>query len=58
MTAEIRAVTVGPEVGSETVVSRGLSADEKIIVDGQLRLLPGSRIAPIDSPSKDDKGQS
>jgi len=58
MTAEIRAVTVGPEVGSETVVSRGLSADEKIIVDGQLRLLPGSRIAPVDTPPKDDKGQS
>jgi hypothetical protein len=53
-------VTVGPEVGSATVVSRGLSADEKIVVDGQLRLLPGSRISPIDSPPKDGKakGQS
>jgi len=47
-TAELRPVTIGPEVGSETVVSRGLSAGENIVVDGQLRLFPGSRIAPMD----------
>lgn len=59
-TAELRQVTVGLEVGTETVVSRGLSAGEQIVVDGQLRLFPGSRIAPIDSASTNGKakGQS
>lgn len=59
-TAELRPVTIGPEVGTETVVSRGLSADESIVVDGQLRLFPGSRIAPMDAAPANGKakGQS
>lgn len=59
-TAELRPVTIGPEVGAETVISRGLTAGESIVVDGQLRLFPGARIAPLDGAQKNAKakGQS
>ncbi|MGD9806391.1 MAG: efflux RND transporter periplasmic adaptor subunit [Hyphomicrobiaceae bacterium] len=59
-TAELRPVTIGPEVGTELVVSRGLSVGESVVIDGQLRLLPGARIAPIDDSPKNgkSKGQS
>lgn len=46
-TAEMRPVTIGPELGDETVVSRGIEAGESAVVDGQLRLFPGSRVAPV-----------
>lgn len=59
-TADLRSVTVGPEVGDETVISRGLDAGESIVVDGQLRLFPGSRLAPVGTPTvgAKAKGQS
>jgi multidrug efflux system membrane fusion protein len=47
-TAEMRPVTIGPETDGETVVSRGLAAGDRIVVDGQLRLFPGARIKPLD----------
>jgi len=57
-TAELRPVTIGPEIGGETVVSRGLSAGDSIVVDGQLRLFPGSRIAPVDDAQTSAKAKS
>lgn len=59
-TAELRQITIGPEIGEETVVSHGLSAGERLVVDGQLRLFPGSRITPLDAQQKNGKakGQS
>ena len=60
MTAELRPVTIGPEVGSDTVISRGLDAGDQIVVDGQLRLFPGAKVAPTDANGKGGKakGQS
>jgi multidrug efflux system membrane fusion protein len=52
MTAALRSVTIGPEIGAETVISRGLDAGEGIVVDGQLRLFPGARVAPIEGAPK------
>jgi multidrug efflux system membrane fusion protein len=43
-TAELRAVTVDQTTGDETVVKDGIKAGETVVTDGQLRLLPGSRI--------------
>ncbi len=43
-TAEMRLVTTGPTAGAETVIEKGLVAGEKVVTDGQLRLVPGSRI--------------
>jgi multidrug efflux system membrane fusion protein len=44
LTVESRPVVVGRSVNSETVVQKGLAADEKVVTDGQLRLYPGARV--------------
>ncbi len=44
LTAEPRPVTVGRTVGSETVIEKGLQAGEKVVTDGQLRLVPGAKV--------------
>lgn len=41
-----RKVTVGPVVGENTVIESGLKADEKVIVSGLLRAIPGQKVDP------------
>lgn len=43
-TVEMRAVTVERTAGQETVLKEGVKPGETIVTDGQLRLVPGSRI--------------
>ena len=43
-TVESRAVTAGRSLDGETVIEKGLAAGEKIVTDGQLRLVPGARV--------------
>ncbi len=43
-TVESRPVVIGQTVNDETVVQKGLNADEKVVTDGQLRLYPGARV--------------
>ena len=43
-TVEMRPVTVARTAGRETVIKEGLRAGETIVLDGQLRLVPGSRV--------------
>jgi multidrug efflux system membrane fusion protein len=40
----MRPVVVARTAGSETVLSEGVKPGETIVTDGQLRLVPGSRI--------------
>jgi multidrug efflux system membrane fusion protein len=42
--AEARPVTVAFEVDGEAVITKGLSAGETVVTDGQLRLAPGTRV--------------
>jgi len=44
-TADLRPVTVARQNGADTVIERGLQPGETVVTDGQLRLVPGSRIA-------------
>jgi multidrug efflux system membrane fusion protein len=44
MTAEMRPVKVDRTVGGETVIAAGVKPGEKVVTDGQLRLVPGSRV--------------
>jgi len=44
-TVEMRKVTVARTAGSETIIQAGVKAGETIVTDGQLRLVPGSRIS-------------
>ncbi|MBI5627510.1 MAG: efflux RND transporter periplasmic adaptor subunit, partial [Candidatus Rokubacteria bacterium] len=44
LTVESRPVKVGRRQGGELVVEEGLAAGERVVTDGQLRLIPGSRV--------------
>ncbi len=44
-TVEMRPVTVARTAGTETVLREGVKPGETIVTDGQLRLVPGSRIS-------------
>ena len=48
--AEVRPVTVDRTLGSETIVSSGLKGGETVIVDGQLRVIPGAVVSPQAAP--------
>jgi multidrug efflux system membrane fusion protein len=43
-TVELRPVTLNRTVGGESVIAKGLNADERVVTDGQLRLTNGSRV--------------
>jgi multidrug efflux system membrane fusion protein len=43
-TVEMRPVEVARTAGRETILTQGVKAGETVVVDGQLRLVPGSRI--------------
>jgi multidrug efflux system membrane fusion protein len=44
-TVEMRPVTVARTAGRETVLREGVKIGETVVTDGQLRLVPGSRIS-------------
>jgi membrane fusion protein, multidrug efflux system len=44
MTVEPRPVSIGMNVGNETVIEKGLGAGEKVVTEGQLRLVPGAKV--------------
>jgi len=44
MTVEARPVTVNRTSDGQTVIDKGLSQGEQIVTDGQLRLVPGSKV--------------
>ena len=45
-TVQQRKVTVGPPVGEMTVVETGLKGDDRVVVDGLLRAIPGQKVDP------------
>ena len=44
-TVELRPVVVARTSGTESIVEKGLKEGETVVTDGQLRLVPGSRIS-------------
>ena len=44
LTVEARPVTGGPSVDGGTVIEKGIQAGERVVTDGQLRLVPGARV--------------
>ena len=51
--AETRPIIPGRVVGSDTVIEKGLQPGEKVVTDGQLRLVPGAKVEvkePLTSP--------
>ena len=43
-TVESRTVTVSRKQGGDVVIAKGLSADERVVTDGQMRLAPGVKV--------------
>jgi multidrug efflux system membrane fusion protein len=44
MTVEPRPIVTGARVDQEMVIEKGLNEGEKVVTEGTLRLVPGSRI--------------
>jgi multidrug efflux system membrane fusion protein len=49
-TAELRTVTVARTVTNESIIQQGLTPGETVVTDGQLRLVPGSRVSIKSGP--------
>lgn len=47
--AENRFVELGPEMGNQVVVERGLSRGELVVVEGFHKLTPGIKVCPVDA---------
>lgn len=54
---EFRTVAVGERYGDQYIVTEGLSAGEKVIVEGQLKARPGVPVTPTDKPVTEEKKQ-
>jgi multidrug efflux system membrane fusion protein len=44
LTVESRPVVTGETSGGDTVIEKGVQAGERVVTDGQLRLVPGARV--------------
>lgn len=45
MTVEMREVTTGLQAGLEVVILKGLQSGDRVVTEGQLRLVPGARVS-------------
>jgi multidrug efflux system membrane fusion protein len=43
-TVESRPVVPGTRLGAETIIDQGLRAGERVVTDGQIRLVPGAKV--------------
>ena len=53
---DLRAVTVERTNGDQSVIKSGLKPGETVVTDGQLRLVPGSRVSIKDRASPAEGG--
>lgn len=51
LTVETRDVVVGRTVGPDAVIQQGLAPGERVVADGQVRLVPGARVEIRASPT-------
>jgi RND family efflux transporter MFP subunit len=49
---EQRKVAVGPLQGTQRVIEKGIGADDRVIVEGLLRAIPGQKVDPQTAPAK------
>jgi membrane fusion protein (multidrug efflux system) len=47
----VKTVKVGPRVGSEWIIESGLSAGERVVVEGAQRVRPGTVVTPKPAPA-------
>lgn len=58
MTAELRPVVSGTAFGNTTVITKGVAAGEKVVTDGQLRLVPGVKVEIKNEKPKNEQGET
>lgn len=56
-TVESRPVSVLRSMGDQAVIGTGVAAGETVVTDGQLRLVPGKRVAVAGTPAQHAAGQ-
>lgn len=49
-TVDLRDVAVDQVLGDEAVIGRGVAAGETVVIEGQLKLVPGARVEPAERP--------
>jgi membrane fusion protein (multidrug efflux system) len=52
----VKTVTVGPRVGSDWIIESGLTAGERVVVEGAQRVRPGTLVTPKPAPAATDGG--
>jgi RND family efflux transporter MFP subunit len=55
-TVEQRKVEVGPSVGELAVIESGLKPDDRVVVSGVLRAIPGQKVDPQTQTADADSG--
>jgi multidrug efflux system membrane fusion protein len=61
LTVEARPVTTGAQVDSLVIVEKGLEGGERVVIDGQIRLVPGAAVElkpPVTAPPADPQGKT
>lgn len=56
-TVESRPITVAMNMNQEAVIAKGLKSGEKVVTDGQLRLVPGTTVE-IKTPAEEPKSKN
>jgi multidrug efflux system membrane fusion protein len=56
-TVESRAITVDRVVNEESIIGKGLNPGETVVIDGQLQLVPGTKVEINKSPSAGSGGK-
>ena len=51
LTVESRPVVVDRAVNDETIIGKGLNPGETVVIDGQLQLVPGTKVEIKNPPS-------
>ena len=51
--AELRPVTVGDWVGQDWIITQGLNAGERVVVEGLVKLMPGLPVRIVPAPAAD-----
>jgi multidrug efflux system membrane fusion protein len=57
LTVESRSVTVGRSVDNQSIIEAGLQPGERVVTDGQLRLVPGAKVEIKNNPRAVNNGE-
>jgi len=57
LTVEVRPVVVSRSSGQEAIIEKGLMPGDKVVTDGQIRLMPGAKVEIKGGQKTEGKGQ-